>query len=500
MKILYYYWSQFNDVENKGGGVRVYLENIIGKMRSDKNIEIFTLNSGLSYDLKKQCYIEELKQNSAIKQFEIINSPMMSPSHNSFHNQQTYLEDTLIRDLFLNFIDQYGPFDIIHIHSMEGITLKTLELKDRYPDTKFYLSVHNYHCFCPQVNLWKNELGRCTFNNNGEDCTNCIPYLVSPSKVKKLYLLSTRLKRMGINPDSRFYGLIFKTGIFFYKKLAFMIRKLRTVHQNNDISFDLSAESTPNVHASNGVAAPESLNVFNQYRKKNIVYINQYIDKVFPVSNRVNAICKGFGVKEDKLKTLYIGTKFALDQSFESHANLSSDYTRIAFIGYMRKDKGFYYFLDQLESMPASLSEKLEVVIASRIAPGDGYSRIQKLKSKFKTIIFHDGYTHDNIKEILEGVHLGIVPVLWEDNLPQVAIEFKALGIPVLASKLGGASELSSSELFKFDVDIPGSLNAKIKELTADKSDLNDYWKYQNKLKTVDEHIDELMEYYEEKK
>src|SRR5262249_23128484 len=39
-------------------------------------------------------------------------------------------------------------------------------------------------------------------------------------------------------------------------------------------------------------------------------------------------------------------------------------------------------------------------------------------------------------------IDLGIVPVLWEDNLPQVAIEFVGSGLPVLSSDLGGAQEL----------------------------------------------------------
>ena len=39
---------------------------------------------------------------------------------------------------------------------------------------------------------------------------------------------------------------------------------------------------------------------------------------------------------------------------------------------------------------------------------------------------------------------------MWEDNLPQVAMEFKAMGIPVFASNRGGASELTEKTDFRF--------------------------------------------------
>jgi hypothetical protein len=42
---------------------------------------------------------------------------------------------------------------------------------------------------------------------------------------------------------------------------------------------------------------------------------------------------------------------------------------------------------------------------------------------RFRAITLHDGYTHAGLDRVLEGVQLGIVPPIWEDNLPQVAIE-----------------------------------------------------------------------------
>ena len=39
---------------------------------------------------------------------------------------------------------------------------------------------------------------------------------------------------------------------------------------------------------------------------------------------------------------------------------------------------------------------------------------------------------------------------LWEDNLPQIAIEFISKGIPILTSDRGGAKEIACNEAFIF--------------------------------------------------
>ena len=49
-KILYCYWMQYNDTNNRGGGVQVYLKNIITKLNAVRDIKIYTLSSGVAYN------------------------------------------------------------------------------------------------------------------------------------------------------------------------------------------------------------------------------------------------------------------------------------------------------------------------------------------------------------------------------------------------------------------------------------------------------------------
>ena len=183
---------------------------------------------------------------------------------------------------------------------------------------------------------------------------------------------------------------------------------------------------------------------FKKFRETNIKYINKYVDVILAVSKRVAAICISHGMDSKKVKCSYIGTKFA-DMALYKRLNPNpTDGLTICYLGYARNDKGYFFMMDALSELSPEHKKQINIVIAAKGAPC-----LEKL-SDFKSVKVYDGYSHENIKEILSGVDLGLVPVIWEDNLPQVAIEMSALGVPVLASSFGGASELTKSDLFKF--------------------------------------------------
>lgn len=123
-------------------------------------------------------------------------------------------------------------------------------------------------------------------------------------------------------------------------------------------------------------------------------------------------------------------------------------------------------------------------------------NRNNLLTRRLNKVTFIDGYSHDELEGLLSDVHLGIIPVIWEDNLPQIAIEMVSFGVPILASSAGGASEISQSEYFKFKV---GSIEDFIKKLTflMDNEDIfDDFWLNKDKLTSMESHINFLKLIY----
>ena len=142
----------------------------------------------------------------------------------------------------------------------------------------------------------------------------------------------------------------------------------------------------------------------------------------------------------------------------------------------LRKDKGFFYFIDSLKEIPLHLRKLMDVTIAAKFTDAQGVQALNELSSTFRSFNTFDGYNHQNISSILSPVNLGIVPPLWEDNLPQVAIEFVTHGVPIITSNKGGAQEISKNNNFIFDPSIPRSLSEKIIGIQNGEIDASKFW------------------------
>ena len=152
--------------------------------------------------------------------------------------------------------------------------------------------------------------------------------------------------------------------------------------------------------------------------------------------------------------------------------------------------------------MPDSIAKKIDFKCYARIKNDADVKKVEKvvlLENKLNSSVHFNGYTHEQLKLIMDEIDLGIVPVVWEDNLPQVAIEYVAHGVPVLTSDLGGAQELSKATEFVFKSGNINDFVEKISNIIEDRQILNKYFEKSIKLTSVDQHIKNLLKYYNKK-
>ena len=126
----------------------------------------------------------------------------------------------------------------------------------------------------------------------------------------------------------------------------------------------------------------------------------------------------------------------------------------------------------------------------------DRDQEVKKRLALFHSVEIIHGYSHRDLPVILKGAHLGLVPVLWEDNLPQIAIEMVAYGVPILCSRAGGASELCTSDQFSFAAGNTKEFIEKLTYLEEHRVALAEYWEHHSSLTTMQKHIEKLQQYY----
>ena len=450
-RILVYNWDRLDGTS--GGGVSVYVRNLIDGLIKE-GLEVVYLSSGLTYTSDRRLRIEKIENSfmPEINCYEIVNSPVIAPITQSSENIKKYLNDKKIDKLFAEFIKKIKP-EIIHFNNFEGLSLETLKTKALFKDIKYIYSVHNYFPICSRVNLWKDEkIG------NGHNCDK-----KSYSECSNCYKMRSYSSTIYYRCGNVYLGKLFKA--------------------MNMISFH-----------------KEYSDVFKEFEEKNISYINNYMDDVLAVSERVRELLINHGIDKNKIFTSYIGTHVEDNAMCLPNAeDIHSPFFKIVYMGYMRPEKGYYFFINSMKKLPDSYSKNIDIRIIARCSgKNTEISEINSLRPKFHNIELIDGYTKDNQRELLQECHLGIVPVLWEDNLPQVAIEQIAYGVPILVSDLGGAKELCPSTDFIFKAGNIDDFLLKLINIIDHREILNEFYIKSKKLVTMHEHAAEILRYYEE--
>ncbi|MDA3439428.1 glycosyltransferase family 4 protein [Acinetobacter bereziniae] len=479
MNILLYNFVQFDEAGSPGGGVTVYLRNLVNELINQGHRVIF-LSSGDRYDFfNKEPYLKTYHDDNLLTRCIIYNSPFVAPSASSFHKPDIFTSndelDFLAEELFYNIPN----IDVFHFHNIEGLTSSFIKkLKDKYNSSKFIYTVHNYNLLCMQVNLWYKDSENCLDYSLGRNCINCVGYNDISSHEKKVKILYSILKK-AISDEFFFGKLIYGVSRKIYKKYRIFF--------NNKNHTPVSDVNRIN----------ENSLKFINFRRNNFDLCSNVFDNIICVSERTKEVLLNFGFENKKITVEYIGTKFYSNFKDTKLKCEFNDKMCIGYLGYMRADKGFDFFINALDKMPEILANKLEVVIAAKFRDEVTVKKIESLKSKFNKIHLYDGYNHVNIYEIMNLIDLGIIPVQWEDNLPQVAIEFVANGIPILVSNLGGPSEIFNKDnKFIFHHNDEKEFYRKLDYLCFDTHNLSKFWDNKINIFSIKSHLDKLLKLY----
>lgn len=491
MRILYYNWVDYLDDERRGGGVSAYQRNLMAALEKRPDVEPHFLSAGVSYDLRPaQPRWETQRFGPDIdrpRRFEVVNSAVLAPAHHGF-GSPAQLADPATEAVFFDFIARNGPYDVVHFNNLEGLPAGVLKLKECWPKTRVVLSLHNYYPFCPQVNLWHQERETCGDYDAGRSCVHCLPHVNDPRHMRLSAGVAYWLKGLGLRPGTRVFDGAFRWSMRLGGRGARGIRRLKNMRPRR---------KAPPGHLQK--IAPVDGSAFIERRRAMVALINAQCDTVLCVSDAVRRLALAHGLNEDLVQTSYIGTReaAAFTRTAPRKFPLREDGTLcLGYLGYMRRDKGFYFLLQALENMPESLSRRLRLEVAARRGDRATMARLASLAPRLAGLTHADGYSHSDLDGLLARVDVGLIPVLWHDNLPQVAIEMHARHIPLLCADRGGAPELGCCPEMVFRAGDIADFHARIAALLAGEVDMQSYWRGAMAPVEMEDHLMELMEHY----
>lgn len=478
MRVFLYNYLQ--PEETGAGGVGIYLRNLSHAL-AESHHDIILMSSGDRYSLtrrKPRLQFSRDRFDRAI----IYNSPVIAPAAYAFAEPDVYAGSSKLDFVPRRLAERYGNIDVFHFHNIEGLTASFfVKLRAQFPLSRILLTAHNYHLVCPRVTLWYQDRLACEDYRNGAACTMCHRLVYDADVIKGAHRLSA-LKSAVVNhlgPFARLATLIW-----------------RSYRRGRELAGKAENLVVAKVAVGGDATTPASASSYVGFRKSNIDLCQNVFDRVLAVSDRTRDVLIGRGVPAEQVAVSYIGT--AHKRAYLTSEKLKDIGTalHIGYIGYMTRDKGFQFLLECLQQIPTNLAAGMMVTIAAKNTDREAHQQMKTLGSRFKQFRYFDGYTHATLNQVLEGVNLGLIPVLWEDNLPQTAIELVSRGIPILTSDRGGAQEIAHNPKFTFEAGNHEQMVDRLSHIGQRSVSLGDFWHDGIRIYSMEEHVDELMCHY----
>lgn len=174
---------------------------------------------------------------------------------------------------------------------------------------------------------------------------------------------------------------------------------------------------------------------------------------------------------------------------------------RLGYLGQIKFHKGLDLIIEALVSSKATTNQRVSLDIWGNELEAPDY--VQKLKRRAEAhsaIRWNGRYAGDKVWEVLSNIDVLVVPSRHYENSPTVILEAYAMGIPVIATDLGGMAELVEHEKsgLRFRLNDADDLRRQIERL-LDEPDLLDRLRAGiPRVKTIDEEMQEIVALYEE--
>jgi len=193
------------------------------------------------------------------------------------------------------------------------------------------------------------------------------------------------------------------------------------------------------------------------------------IDAILVATGFMGETLARFGVERERIRRVPFGIPGGGRTSPPAAERGGRKTFRAGFIGTLYEHKGAHVLLEALRRLPEDLP--VEVLLYGDAAWFPSYGeRLRSLAGGDGRVRFCGTFPGERTGEVLGGMDVLVVPSLWHENSPLVILEAQRAGVPVIASRVGGTSELirEGENGFLFERGDDGELARVLERLCRD--------------------------------
>jgi glycosyltransferase involved in cell wall biosynthesis len=224
-------------------------------------------------------------------------------------------------------------------------------------------------------------------------------------------------------------------------------------------------------------------------------------DRVICPSHFLMNKFKEYGYNTDKAEYMLYGIKQpSAKQKAKANEQLKSGILRIGYVGQIKVHKG----VDLLTNAVMSLLDEGQAVNLGLWGTNKGAvqygNTLEAQTAAYEAICWSGSYNADQLWDVLGQFDVLVVPSRWYENSPTVILEAFAMGIPVIATRLGSMPELVKHEEngLLFEKDNIKDLRAQIRRLLDEPDLLAKLCAGIPRVPTIDDEVGPFYAHYQE--
>lgn len=373
------------------GGLTKYVMDIMAEQIRQGD-DVALLWPGEYSVFRLESFIKKSIERHKIVSFEIRN-PLPVSLMDGVKRPELFCKKTKEK-VYADLLMSYCP-DVIHVHTLMGIHYEFFVACKKL-NIPVLFTAHDYYPLCPKVVLYHNHVchGVC------EDCVSCNKNALP---MWKIFFL-----------QSKGYQII---------KNVSIIKRIRATHKRR-------IQQSDNQSLQNTTNKQSNVKKFKQYEELNLYYKKclELVDKIHYVSKLEEQIYKKSGVLGEAV--CFPPVNNGITDNRKKILMNEKKKVSFAFLADAVHYKGYYLLLEILDEIWREGYHNFELHVFT------------STKTEREYMIWNPPYSQVELSKVLQGIHMVLLPALWQETFGLVVLESISFGIPVLITENTGAKDI----------------------------------------------------------
>jgi glycosyltransferase involved in cell wall biosynthesis len=400
MKILFVSDGKYPEYTN---GVAIYLYHFLRELKSN-GVEVSLLH--VCNSRFKGHPVVRPSKSDGIRYLEIKNSPLFMGD--GLENPVGCLFNPELERVFTHLLRADRP-DVVHIHELHRMPASIIHIAKSH-NLPVVVTFHDYWFICPLFQLFTPQETVCEGPDGGR---NCVLTCLAGDPVTRLYRRYLRIFHHTI------FGNILRTTRNVYKTIRKEPLWQTTRFQN-------TCRNPRNLKLGNRI---------NNLAKREFGLKQALLeaDVLHAVSHACARIYRKQLSPGRPIQILQLG--LPTQNQLTPKVKKFDDFPlKVGFLGHLGPSKGAQLLL---EAAAGFRPRDVEFHFHGK-ARSEDVNLLRQYAGKSKNIFYHGPYRTAELEQILDSIHLLVVPSLWVETLALVGLEAQSAGVPVIASNDGG--------------------------------------------------------------